>query len=325
MNIVLANASYRSHSTDEGDQLQSGLANAGWRLCGPYYDDFNGSVKDIVEAYDPKIVFVQDFRDWDKGSKGSFGRADLHFHDIDYLRRRPEIIKVCVVKDAGTATDYQREMCDRVGANIVVHYYHQDSILPLSPWLRLYKLVRTYHTVDSSFVRSIEWPAERGVAVVTGACSQKVYPLRHYLFHNAAALGIVAHKHPGYGNRKCWTPEYLEMLATYRVHLATCSAYKFSLRKLMESVAMGCIPVTNLPIYDCLPEIDGAMVRIDDRLPGEYNFKRMIRRLAMDWDERKARHWQERCLAYYDYRAAGKRLSSDIERAAAAVRAGEVR
>jgi hypothetical protein len=47
-------------------------------------------------------------------------------------------------------------------------------------------------------------------------------------------------------------------------HVATASSYHFALRKIIESVACGCTPVTNLPAYDVLPEIDPVLVRIDD-------------------------------------------------------------
>ena len=72
-------------------------------------------------------------------------------------------------------------------------------------------------------------------------------------------------EHPGYGNPGSQVETYVKALREYRVHLATASKYGFALRKIIESVAIGCTPVTNLPTYDVLPEIDGALKRIPDR------------------------------------------------------------
>jgi hypothetical protein len=96
--------------------------------------------------------------------------------------------------------------------------------------------------------------------MVSGAASN-AYPLRQRVIRDALDLGVDVLRHPGYGNQGPRTPEYMRHLAGYKVHVATASMYGFALRKIIESVAMGCTVVTDLPAYDVLPEIDGALVQ----------------------------------------------------------------
>ena len=56
--LVLANRDYLTHITDEGEQLQSGLAHAGWILAGYGYGDGCTDVSTLIARYKPSIVFV---------------------------------------------------------------------------------------------------------------------------------------------------------------------------------------------------------------------------------------------------------------------------
>ena len=313
MNLVLANIDYSGgvtgsagHMTNEGHELQEGLRHAGWMLAGHGYGDGCVHVPTLIRRHNPRMVFVQDVRDWDDRSPGCYLK-DVAFHNIECLADRSDIFKVCVCKDAGSLVDYQREFVATVRAHAVVTYYHDESTLPLSPWLSNYPRVRTLHSIDNDFSRTIPMNLPRYRGLVSGAIGP-LYPLRQLAFVNAAMLGIARLDHPGYGNKGTATRDYLKLLARYKVHVATASAFGFSLRKIIESVAMGCTPVTDLPEYDRLPHIDDALVRVK---PGsdQYMLKEAIDRAESEWNEERAMYFAKKAQSFYDYRAAGNRLS----------------
>ena len=100
-----------------------------------------------------------------------------------------------------------------------------------------------------------------------------------------------------------------------QIHVATASRFHFALRKIIESVAVGCVPVTNLPAWDVLPEIDDALVRVPDAI-SMGDLRGVIDAAERGWDLDRARHFAERALEFYDYRAAGLRLDAAILEAA---------
>lgn len=305
MRLVLANSDYPQHVTDEGEQLQRGLAESGWLLAGYGYSDHCRHVPTLLDRYRPERVFVQDCRDWRADSPGCFDRR-VCFEQWERLRDFP-VKRMTVVKDAGTVSDYQRCFCEALAPERIVVYYHPQSVLRVSPWLSSYRLIRTYHSLDRRIADGIDVRAKRAGAIVSGAVSA-VYPLRRLAIANAARLGLAVHRHPGYGNSGCATPAYLKLLAGFRVHVACSSAYGFALRKIIESVAMGATPVTDLPAYDELPAIDGALVRVRAGA-GLHELREAIRHAAAAWnlDERLA--WAEQARSYYDFRAVTRRLS----------------
>ena len=312
MKIVLANVDYQSHTSSEGNELQLGLEHAGWRLCGRGYDGIQ-DVRELLKRYDPSAVFLQDKRDWDPRSPGSF-RKDVGFAGLDALRARSDLLKICVVKDAGSVRRYHFHHCEEVSATAVMNYYHERSVLELNPWLRRLPLIRTYHSIDADFCRDLPFTAGRKRAVVTGATSA-VYPVRERVMKAVLAdrsLGIDVYGHPGYHNRGHHTPDYLRMLSGYRVHVATASRYGFALRKLFESVSVGCTPVTNLPEYDVLPEINGALFRVSENA-SVAEVLDAVAAADQSWnlDERLA--WAQKAWAFYDWRAIGVRLSGLID------------
>jgi hypothetical protein len=75
---------------------------------------------------------------------------------------------------------------------------------------------------------------------------------------------------------------------------------------------MGCTPVTNLPCWDCLPEIDGALVRVSDNETIE-GLCEAINQAERDWDLDRAMYFAESARKFYDYRASGARLSGAIQ------------
>jgi len=310
MNLILGNASYVSHSTNEGNELQMGLVAQGWHICGPGFPDKENNVRAILNRHRPDAVFVQDARDWHASSDGSFGNRHLHFDHYDALAGDP-CKKIIVVKDAGTAVEFQRKFAQDVKADTALVYYHDDAILKLSPWLADYKRVRIYHTVDAKLINGIDLSKKRKRAIVSGAVSRSVYPLRSMVFENAKGMGVDTLKHPGYSDKKTFTPEYLETLSNYKVHVATCSSYNFALRKIIESVACGCTPVTNLPAWDVLPEIDGALARINSDATAK-DVRSAIDDAANQWRMDERMEWSRKAKAYYDWRESGIRMNKSI-------------
>lgn len=325
MNLVLANVDYSGgdglsggHTSDEGSQLQRGLEHAGWKLVGAGYGDGCRDVPTLLDRYVPEAVFVQDPRDWDPEHDGSF-RKDVGFHRIEALRSRPDIFRVCIVKDAGSVRPYQERCCREIGPDAVLVYYAPATVLALNPWLATTRLIRIYHSVDGELCRNFDLGRPRRKAVVTGATSA-AYPVRTRVMREAAKskrLGIDVVGHPGYHNRGAHTPDYLAMLAGYRVHVATASIYGFALRKIIESVAVGCTPVTNLPASDPLPEIDGALVRVSSSA-GVGEVMKAVDKADRAWQLAERLAWAELAQRWYDWRAAGVRLNAELEQAAAA-------
>jgi hypothetical protein len=307
MNVVLANVDYRRHMTNEGDQFQEGLKSAGWTLAGSGFDGMT-DVPAILEAYQPLRVVVHDKRDWDPKSDIAF-RKDIGFERLNALQCWPAF-KAVVVKDAASSIDYQRTFFDEVGADAAIVYYHPDSVRKYSTWLTGKTLIRTYHTVSPEDYEGLDLAGPRSGALVSGAVA-RCYPLRQRVVREARALGVTVLKHPGYGNKGSRVRDYLQQLAGFKVHVATASAYGFALRKIIESVAMGCTVVTDLPAYDVLPEIDGALVRVDPDIPIG-RLRTVIAQTVQAWsfDERMA--WAARARAFYDSEAMGARLSRSL-------------
>lgn len=307
MNVVLANIDYRQHTTDEGDQFQCGLEAAGWKLTGHGYDG-NRHVPTILEKYKPQCVVVHDKRDWDPSSGICF-RPEVRFKGLSALMTYPGF-KAVVIKDAGSSIDYHHQFAMETKADALITYYHAESVNKLAPWMRGYPQIRTYHTVDH-LQASEAFRTERKRAIVTGAVS-KTYPLRQRVIQNAALMNVDVFKHPGYGNKGSHTSGYLRLLGQYKVHVATASSYGFALRKIIESVAVGAIPVTNLPAYDVLPEIDGALVRVPSDI-SVHDLNNIITAAAKSWDGEERFYYAQSARMFYDYTQMGHRLAKLIE------------
>ena len=307
-NLVLANIDYEAHTTDEGLQLQRGLEAAGWTLAGKGYGDGCRHVPDLLARYKPDRVFVQDVRDWYSRSNISF-RKDLDFTGLEALRDVPTFT---VLKDAWGWHAEQAWLAETCGVRGIANYYAADVVRREAPWCNRYPLHRIYHTIDSEWCDSL-WHTHRQRACVTGARSP-VYPMRMLAIRHAAELGLATRPHPGYGNHGADTPAYLAYLANYRVHVACGSKWRVAFRKIVESVAMGCTPITTLDPADVLPEIDGALVRVaPDATVAD--LRNAITAAAEAWDADERRHWAERAWAYYDWQTAGLRLANTLEAA----------
>lgn len=307
MNVLLANVDYRRHMTNEGDQFQEGLRSAGWTLAGAGYDDLT-DVPAILERYQPARVVVHDKRDWDPQSDIAF-RKDIGFDRLSALECWPSF-KAVVVKDAASSIEYQRAFYDEVGADASIVYYHPDSVRRFATWMNGKPLVRTYHTLNPADYAGVALDGPRQGALVSGAVG-KCYPLRQRVVRDARQLGVAVFKHPGYGNKGSRVRDYLEQLANFKVHVATASAYGFALRKIIESVAMGCTVVTDLPAYDVLPEIDEVLIRVSPTVTTP-ELRDVIAQALRDWTLEDRMRWAARARAFYDYQAMGVRLNQSL-------------
>ncbi len=308
--LCLANIDYRLHTSDEGWQLQDGLRVAGWDCrYGP------ANVSELLDAHRPDVVFVQDVRDWLSESDISF-RKDIDFAHLEAIGEAG-LPAFTVLKDAWGWHDIQAACARHIGASYrggILTYYRHDMIHDVAPWTRDYPLHRVHHTVDGDLIMNAvangEWQfsTHRGRGLVTGNVSP-VYPLRSKAVRHADQLGLHVRTHPGYTNLRCDTPAYLLELMKYKVHVATASQWGCAFRKIIESVACGCTPVTNLPAEDVLPEIDGALVRIPTDIDVA-SLKQTIDEAEASWDFEQRLAWAQIALRYYDWREAGKRLDA---------------
>jgi hypothetical protein len=305
--VLLANIDYQRHMTSEGDQFQEGLRAAGWTLCGVGYDGLT-DVRDILARYRPARVVVHDPRDWDPESPIAF-RRDVGFSGLEALRTWRGHVAV-VVKDAATFLGYQQRWCETVGARAAIVYYHPTSVLRHARWLADVPLVRTYHTVDADAVPPVT-DAPRQRALVSGAVGQ-CYRLRQRVVADARHLGVSVLRHPGYGNFGSLTDIYLQTLATYKVSIATSSVFGFALRKIVEGVACGCTVITDLPDYDRLPGIDGALVRVPNGIHLR-DLRHAIDAAEQAWTPAQAQRWAEVARVTYDYRAMGAALDRHLQ------------
>lgn len=326
--IILANRDYdgsvpgsKGHVTDEGAQRQNGLAACGWRMAGCGCDIDETDVEIILRQCEPDIIFIQDPRDWCTDNPGldRWIPREIAFTNIEALKDYPAF-KVVVMKDAGTAIDFQRQFAEKVGANALNTYYHDLSVIEQAPWTKDYVRIREHHTIDGTWFK---WPTERKRGVVSGARNSNVYPLRSMAFQHAGELGIDMVQHPGYHNRGSKSEDYKRMLAGYKVSVATASRYGFSLRKIIESVAAGCVVVTDLPEYDVMPVFDDALVRVPRGADIEY-LREAISLASVFFDARMEegliKELSEKTRQHYDWRASGERLDAAILKAEAAWR-----
>ncbi len=313
--VVLANVDYRRHMTSEGDQFQEGLRASGWTLTGAGYDG-RKDVGAILDHYRPDRIVVHDPRDWDPASPIAF-RKDLGFARVPLLQKS-EAFKAVVVKDAASSLQYQAQFFDQAGADAAIVYYHPLSVEQHSGWLKGKTLIRTYHSVAAVDLAGLDFRRPRGGAVVSGAVSRS-YPLRQRVIRDKALLGIDVLKHPGYGNAGHTTPEYLKQIARYKVHIATASTFGFALRKIIESVAVGCTVITDLPAFDVLPEIDGALVRVKPTI-GIRELRAMISSLLQSWDLEERLAWASKAQRFYNYETVGYALDRALELAAVGVK-----
>lgn len=308
--LGLAVESMRRHMTDEGWQIFAGLEHAGYALCGHDLPIPDTDVEKLL-CYEPSVIVLQDKREWDT-RPGDFREEKARFVNVSKMRADESVFRVTILKDSHQKPHYHRDAAEEMGCHAWVIYYHPTIVKHLAPYVREEHCIRTYHSIDADKIPRFAVAGRKGV-LLSGAVSS-AYPLRSYLVKNLNKLRATTYlRHPGYHRHGSATPEFLETLNNYAVSICTSSRFGYALRKIIESVACGAIPITDLPTDEVLPEIDGALVRISpgSRIP---DLNELIGNLLINYDADERKMWAEKAKAYYDYRVQGVKLAEDIER-----------
>lgn len=308
--VALAVEDMRRHMTDEGWQLFYGLGLNGYELCGYNLTLNETSVPRILEITNPKVAVIQDKREWDV-KPGNFREPKARFTGVTAFRERDDIFKITVLKDAQNNPRYHADSASEMGVHAWITYYATPVVLRVAPFVRPQHILRTYHTVDSKAIP--EYKADdRDNCLLSGAVSN-AYPLRQRLFkdHKKLPRTDVLH-HPGYHNKGSNTPSFLQLLSKYKVAICTCSMYGYALRKIIESVACGCVVITNLPSDEYLPDIDNALVRIPSDISID-DLSKIVLTQIREYDKEKQRHYAELCKVRYDFRFETSLLAMQIE------------
>lgn len=310
-NIALATEWMRTSTTDEGWQIMESLQSQGYILAGANLL-YGTHVPSIVDELQPQIVLVQDKREWHKrDSKKDFRPDGIEFIRTEYLKNRPEIFKLTILKDAQHETEYHRNAADEIDCHAWIVYYHPTIIKFLAPYVRTEHLIRTYHSLDKNLIPQFDL-YERGRCLLSGAISD-AYPLRKQLM---TALSILPEtdylKHPGYKLNDWIVPKYLDLLSHYKVAICTASRYGYALRKIIEATACGCRVITDLPVDEVLPEIDGNLIRVHPQTPIRF-FPEIIQKAIKNYNPSTQQDYAERAQLQYDWRESGRRLAKDID------------
>jgi hypothetical protein len=309
----LAVASMKDHTTDEGWALFAGLQHAGYTLCGHGLPNASTDVMEILLLADPTVVVVQDQREWDGLTAGPGFNERERFRSIYALSPRSEIFRVGVLKDAHQKPEYHRASFESFGAHAVIHYYHPRIICHLAPYLRPQHLIRTYHSLDPASLPAWKSSEDRLGCIISGAVSS-AYPLRKRLIEDSLAVHAHVLRHPGYHRNGCHTPEYLRVLSSFKVSICTASIYGYALRKLVESTAVGCRVITDLPEDEVMPGgLDRNLTRIHPDTPSR-KIGEIIQDLINSYDEQQQKNYAAEAIEFYDFHQSGIRLADDIER-----------
>lgn len=319
-NVAFAVSSMKDHMTSEGWEIMLGLQSTGYVLCGHGvpgngYSRGITDVQTILQEMRPDTLLVQDKREWDLAAK-DFRDPAAKLLNADLLSKRNDVFKLTILKDAHQRPGYHRESAIEMGVHAWVIYYHPTIVMRAAPYLRKEHLIRTYHTTDKQLA-AYGWLADEGhkretTCLLSGALSS-VYPLRKYCLENQQHIpGFRYLKHPGYHRSGSATPVFVQELTKHKVAICTSSMYGYSLRKIIEATAAGCIVITDLPSDEVLPYIDGNLVRIHPQ-SNYHDIYHAVVAAYKRWDLAKQQDMAKDCLAFYDYRSMGQRLAADIE------------
>lgn len=311
--LGLAVESMKRHMTNEGWELFVGLMYARYELFGhniPSGSDGCTDVREIVKT-NPSVVVIQDKREWEGLTADRSRDPKMRFTNVTALRDRTDILKVTVLKDAHSDAHLHQEAALEAGIHAWIVYYDPDKVKKLAPYVRREHLIRTYHSLDSTLVPPFGSYLRQG-SLVSGALGW-AYPLRTRVVQMVKTGELPTTTwlhHPGYHRNGCDTPKYLQGLSKFKVSICTASIYQYSLRKIIESTACGCIVVTNL--IETMPKINDNLRRVPSDISDD-GLSNLIARLEDEYDSEFQQDQAKRAQAFYDYRAVGKRLADDIE------------
>lgn len=313
--LFLGVESVRRHVTNEADQFQLGLREAGWTLCGRGLDVDCVDVPKLLRDFKPRAAILQDRREWDVRpsagkTPGNWRNPADYFQGWECLEKRPDILRLSVLKDVQNS-EWYRQLGIFAGLDGWVHYYHPDSIAGKAPWVKRDQMVRTWHTVDAEAVPP--FADQRAGCILSGYAGrscESIYPLRCELLRRVKELPeTTALEHPGYGEVGCHSTNYLNILNRYKVAICTASIYDFSLRKITEAAACGCLVVTNL--VERLPDVlEQNLLRVGCSVRDAAD---AVRLGLLGWESVKQRVIAKSVKREYDWRVEGRRLSQAID------------
>ena len=308
--LVLGVASMKQHMTDEGWQLTHGLSlNDGYVHCGHDLPDPETDVAVMLQKHDPSIVVVQDKREW-YPQPGNFRDPRAAFRNVSDLRFHHSM-KLTVLKDSHQRPEWHKQSADEMGVHAWIVYYHPEIVKHLAQYVRKEDCLRTYHTLDPAAVP--EFKVDRSEHSILSGAVSNAYPLRLAIRNNLYMLSPLVHlAHPGYHRNGCCTTEYLNTLSDYKVAVCTSSRYGYTLRKIIEATAVGCKVITDLPIDDVMPEIDGNLIRIHPSI-SMGALRQVIHDAADGWDAETQRVYAAKAIQRYDYTYETNRLAMLIE------------
>lgn len=160
---------------------------------------------------------------------------------------------------------------------------------------------------------TILYPSERNKGCLLSGAISDAYPLRKRLVNHSWALPYcTVMRHPGYHRRGCNTPEYLNTLCKYKVSICTSSKYGYLLRKIIESVACGCVVITDLPEDEVVPEIDGQLVRVRPDTSTQ-EIASLVAFSINTYDHETQARLALKAINRFDYRIECRRLANEVE------------
>jgi hypothetical protein len=306
--LVLGVASMKDHMTDEGWQITHGLSQNGYLHCGYGLPIESTDVRKLVTAYPCNTLVIQDKREWHFDPK-NFRDHNARFHNIQYLKQRDDIFKLTILKDAHQGPAWHSEAATEMDCHAWICYYDEDIVHHLAPYTRKQHLIRTYHTLDPEVVPQFN-PDRLGGCIMSGAVSN-AYPLRQRILA-ARNMPITVMTHPGYHRRGSNTPEYLKTLSEFKVAICTSSMYGYSLRKIIEATAAGCAVITDLPIDDIMPGIDGNLVRVHPNTSMD-DLRDLIHDKIHTWDSHIQQIYAGIATWVYNYKLQTALLAEQID------------
>jgi len=267
-------------------------------------------VGEILGAYHPTTLVIQDKREWD-GRTANNPDPRMRFRGIQTLRNYNQIFKVTVLKDAHNEGYYHRHSAEEMGVHAWIVYYHPYLVQRVAPWIRLRHCIRIYHSVNPEDIPQYDGDRPWG-CLLSGAISG-CYPLRMRLARDREKIPACDHhKHPGYHANGSHTPDYLKTLSRYKVALCTCSKYGYALRRIFEATACGCRVITDLPADDVLPVIDTNLIRISP-VETTGRIAELVAEAIQTYNPEVQHRFATAAQEYYDYRVAGRRLAQAIQ------------
>ncbi len=305
--VMFAVASMKDHMTDEGWQIALALKHAGYQLAG-HGLDYGTDVHAVVKGLNPDIVVMQDKREWDF-APGNFRDPLAAFNNYTSLNGAGSF-NLTILKDSHQGPAYHRHSAEEMGVHAWITYYHPKIVKHLAPYVREKHLIRTYHSIDKFQVPTLDLNRPNR-CLLSGAIS-RAYPLRIRIRDWAPRLpGCEVLTHPGYHRNGTASNNYLNILGRYKVAICTASMYGYSLRKLIEATAAGCMVITDLPVDDVMPGIDGNLYRVPPDI-GIGGMASLIERLYREWSPERQVAYCKEAMRFYDYRTQGLKLATDI-------------